>query len=85
MIQPIGSLAAGWMSSAGAIEAGSAFAVLQSAAMGGYGVPIVAGAVQGVAAGAGVIHCLVKPSAYRVDLTVPGPHTIVVAVVDYFH
>ncbi|KAI3399676.1 hypothetical protein diail_6025 [Diaporthe ilicicola] len=46
-----GSAAAGSMGSG--VAAGSAFATLQSAAMGGYGVAAVAGAVQG--AGAAVV------------------------------
>lgn len=44
----LGSAAAGSMGSG--VAAGSAFAYLQSAAMGGYGVTAVAGAVQGAGA-----------------------------------
>lgn len=48
-------MAAGAQAGLGSVAAGSTFATLQSAAMGGYGVAAVAGAVQatgGVIAGA---------------------------------
>jgi hypothetical protein len=55
----VGSLAAGCQSALGNVVSGGAFATLESAAMGGYGVAIVNSAVQvgvgGVAAGAAFI------------------------------
>ncbi|KAF2799546.1 hypothetical protein K505DRAFT_194608, partial [Melanomma pulvis-pyrius CBS 109.77] len=36
-----GTIAAGWQASIGSVAAGSFFAILQSAAMGGFGVAIV--------------------------------------------
>ncbi|KAF2689541.1 hypothetical protein K458DRAFT_384177 [Lentithecium fluviatile CBS 122367] len=47
-----GSLAASVQSAIGTVTAGSAFATLQSAAMGGYGAATVANAVAGAAAAA---------------------------------
>lgn len=48
---PTGTLAAGAQAGVGNIAAGGIFATIQSAAMGGYGVAAVAGAVQGLGAG----------------------------------
>ena len=42
----VGSLAASWQASLGTVAAGSLFATLQSAAMGGVGAAIVGGIVQ---------------------------------------
>ena len=46
----LGSSAAAWQASAGTVAARGIFAHLQSAAMGGYGVPVVNGITKGVAA-----------------------------------
>lgn len=48
-----GSVAAGIQASIGSVAAGSLFAVLTSAGMGGFGVPIVCGTVWGVASAVG--------------------------------
>ncbi|EPE06762.1 hypothetical protein F503_03189 [Ophiostoma piceae UAMH 11346] len=48
-----GSAAAAWQSILGNVAAGSLFAILQSAVAGGYGAPVVAGAVGAVGAGVG--------------------------------
>lgn len=73
------------MSSAGAIEAGSVYAILQSAAMGGYGVAAVGGAVQGVAVGAGVLHGLKKPGPVTITISTPVAFTVKISVVEYYH
>lgn len=46
----VGSFAAGVQAAAGNVAAGGIYATLQSAAMGGYGVAAVSGAVQTVGA-----------------------------------
>jgi hypothetical protein len=48
LTEDIGSIAAGIQAGIGSVAAGSLFAVLQSAAMGGFGVPIVCGVTWGV-------------------------------------
>ncbi|KAF2796877.1 hypothetical protein K505DRAFT_155120 [Melanomma pulvis-pyrius CBS 109.77] len=55
-----GSLAAAVQSSMGTVVAGGAFATLQSAAMGGYGAAIVAGAMSGAAVAAEVVPIVVS-------------------------
>ena len=56
MMSFTGSVASGVMSFLGIVPAGGVYATLQSAAMGGYGAPIVAGAAKGAAAVAGMAY-----------------------------